>query len=1342
MANLESKKATNTPTNGDSAQYISITDIVCEGPIYGLVDGTRSVYLNDIPSEDAKYARYTPDARSTLTFNGTTGVGTLDDYTFLTPGTLDISTTGANSRKLWLIRYKYAVDREISTVTQSAGKVSVELDGTVLGNGYSTNPDTVVTMVWNGQEVPGRFDGSTNTFEVSNSYDVINSGIAAGQFVEIYTSEAFDISAADLGGTITTTSGKIPDLGTYSFYVGAQYQYSSEQGDTNSPSPLDADYLNVPIQKVDNIYVQQRKGYGVQQPVKDVGNVGGSQTTNGSVSLVTLKQLKMLDPTVASGLGITLFDTDGMPNVPSHDPQDAYPGDPDFSDCNSGLTIMGSEAFGLDTASKIAQCDKVSFSIAYPQLTGVNAEKGEKIEVYAFYDVRLRFKHGTVWDSTTWSDLQQVWNPYLQHKGKRAGPTTFQHIIDLDKFRPFDDFEVRIARVTRHLGLPVGPEGTYIDKADKTKRTMRTESEITQLSSTSEDLFSYPFTALVNTSFSSKQYSTTPRRSYDLKGKLVKVPTSYVSRESSTSGRAEYDDFWGGDFKETLEWSDNPAWIFYDMLTNNRYGAGKYIPETYIDKYALYRISQYCDELVDTGETNNTSTAQLGEWYKILDLGNTNWNTACSTSGITYAVGDYIRYLNAYTGIENTTGKLSRLEPRFRMNLFLTKDQPVYKILKDMASSFTSILYWMDGKLTLVQDAPQDAVYTYSQGNVIDGSFTYETTSAKTKTNQVIVQWNNPDSNYAPDQVIVEDTNSIINTDTVISQNVAAFGCTSESQAIRYGKWKLWTSQNQLEAVSFKTALQGQYLRPGDVINVQDTDRYGISLSGRVNTAGTATVKFDRDITFDSNNSYELYVTHIKPAAFYAGSQDITINSVTYSRGDYLPEAYIRQSDGTFVLEDIDTEEKASQAHESGTDQDYLPLVWKNYTYSKGYGITNPGTTTDQVTITAPNFDSTVYAGTIWGIKDVTYNNVEMAGNLKKYKVLAVSREEKNIYGIQAIEHYNEKFDAIEDRYELSVVPPTVYPLNEPDVIPPPLNVKVYPSGPNSDPYSELTLDWDAPDTTFIASFEIKSNVPGATLLTTSKTQQVYSGLNPSKYTFRVRTVSPQGNASNYVSVNINATPVNPSISYIHGIPKGAYANYRAFIDDDVADSEFFYFEKFPITISSVANPGNPATITQASGNGTVSLANVDIQDTRELYIVLDHSASKVFLAQWDTPFTESGPGFWRDIGDGDAPMDDAWEEAGSSGDRGYMNAGDNKLYGLDSTTILPPGTVLNLSDATSDNLTKGAVVTGSGTDTVSGFYFTLDRTFNTYINGITVYRPTYIPDTTNDAVVSLVREI
>lgn len=1339
MANLNSKKFNNTPTTGDSAQYISITDVLCEGPIHGLVEGTKSVYLNDVSSEQAKYARYTPNARSTITFGNNDTTGELDDATFL-PDSI-VAVTAGKKRKLWLRKYKEATNRTIASVTKQTGQWRIELSGNSLGAAFSTQniADREGTLVWNGITVPCEMESSSSNYAyVSNQYDVGNAGVAAGQDIDFYIDQAFDIDQIDTTGTVTIASGNTPVAGTYNFYIGAQYQYASEQGDTQSPSPLDADYFNLPIQKVDGVYVQEREGYGIQDPVKDVGNVGGSQVTNGDINLVSLKTLKLLNPDLAvSKIGYQVFDPDGMPNTSSYGgDQKDYPGDPDFSDCNDDVTVIGSEAFGLDTAAKIAQCDKISFSIGYPQICGINNEKGLRIEVFAFYDVRLRFKRGGVWQSTTFSDLQEVWEPYLQHKGKRTGATTFQHIIDLQRFRPFEDFDLRIARITRHTGLPVGSDGLPAGDKNKTLRTNNSLSEITNLSSTSEDLFTYPYTALANVSFSSKQYQTTPQRSYDLKGKLVKVPTTYTTREETSSGVAEYEDFWSGDFKDELVWTDNPAWIFYDMLTNNRYGAGKYIPDTYIDKYALYRISKYCDELVDSGDQTTPDNFAKGDWYEIVSLGNTNWNTVGNTSGLTYSVGDRVRVYNTPA----STGIGTRLEPRFKMNLFLTKDEPVYKVLKDMASSFTAILYWMDGQLHLMQDVPQDSVYTFSQSNVIDGKFSYETTGQKTRANQYIVQYNNPDANYEPDQVIVEDTNSIISTNKIITENAVAFGVTSESQAIRYGKWKLWTAQNQLEAVNFKTSFEGAYIRPGDIINIQDRDRYGVSLSGRVKQSGTASIQFDRDIQFDASRDYELWVMHSKPAAFYVGATAITINSVTYTRGDILPEAYVINSDGTYSLEDLTTESLASQAYSSPTDTAVIPTVWKKYTYSKGYEITNPGNTTDTVTITSGTFDHIPTVGSIWGLKDITYNNVEIAGNLKSYKVMGVSKEDRNIYAITAIEHYNQKFDAIEDRYELSVVPPTIYPLNEPDVIPPPLNPRVYPSGPSNDPYSELTLDWDPPVTTFVASYEVKSNMPGSTLISTSKTQHVYTNVQPGRYTFRIRTMSPQGDASDYVNVTVDATPIqNPAIQYIHNLPKGAYANYRGWINDDTEGSEYFYFEKYPITIASVADPGNPITITEASGDGNIDLSGVDIYDTRELYVVLDHSESKVFLGEWWDYFTDNGPGFWRDIGNGNNPnMANAWTSIGTTC---LLSANDNKLRGYNTGTILSVGTPINLSGTTVEaDMDIGAVVTGVFTDS-QGPYVTLDRTFP-YNIAQEAYKPTYEPDTTSDAVVCLVKEV
>ena len=157
-----------------------------------------------------------------------------------------------------------------------------------------------------------------------------------------------------------------------------------------------------------------------------------------------------------------------------------------------------------------------------------------------------------------------------------------------------------------------------------------------------------------------------------------------------------------------------------------------------------------------------------------------------------------------------------------------------------MATVFTGILYWMDGSLTAVQDVPTDPIYTFTKGNVINGTFNYEGSGAKTRANQVVVTWNDPTVNYEPVNLIVEDREDIVKTRKIISQSAVAFGATSEGQALRYGRWKLWTAQNQRELVSFQTGLQGLYIRPGDVINVQDRDRYGVDYSGLVSSINIA----------------------------------------------------------------------------------------------------------------------------------------------------------------------------------------------------------------------------------------------------------------------------------------------------------------------------------------------------------------------------------------------------------------------------------------------------------------------------------------------------------------------
>ena len=146
------------------------------------------------------------------------------------------------------------------------------------------------------------------------------------------------------------------------------------------------------------------------------------------------------------------------------------------------------------------------------------------------------------------------------------------------------------------------------------------------------------------------------------------------------------------------------------------------------------------------------------------------------------------------------------LEPRFTCNVYFTSKQEAYKVLKDLASVFRGMMYWIDGQITAVQDRPKEPVYTFTQGNVIDGLFSYETTGQRARINQVNVTWNNPEELYKQSVLTVDDIDNIANTGRIVSKDVVAFGCTSEGQALRVGRWHLLTDTLETEIVKFQTS--------------------------------------------------------------------------------------------------------------------------------------------------------------------------------------------------------------------------------------------------------------------------------------------------------------------------------------------------------------------------------------------------------------------------------------------------------------------------------------------------------------------------------------------------------
>ena len=1151
FASRDAKNAMGAGMEGSVGQNISATDALCEGPIYGLLKGQASLYLNDNPAVEAKYHGYAPyraeavtsggEQAGTITFNNGT-VGTVDNNTFI-PASL--TNYAGGPRRLFLKDINNPFSVTLSNYQINTNNYQII---TLTGSGFTTD----MNSNWGGGQAHLQVDNK----EIRGFFQYTNSTTAQffwpkmGPILDpdnVPTSATLIIGYAAYVTGINHTAGTITVAtsfnGTFAFTLGGQHQYNFQEGTTGS-NTFDPD---TPVAKVDNLYVQEATGWLDQEPIKDIGGVGGSTVIQGSTNGINLPNLKFLNPSSATSNSVLLYDQLGMPNTADNDD---YPGTPDYSDTNLDPTILNTSDFGLNTAAKINEADKVSFSIVYPQgIMITNQENGDKYTGYAFYDVRMELQLG---GSSTWTPAGSIFGGLLKHKGKKSASLSFQHIVDLTPYRDqnFTNFRIKIFRVTRHIGLPVYSDGTHGRHTDKDKWIVQLASQVTTLQSFIEDTFSYPYTAIVNSTFSSRNFNSPPKRSYEIRGKLVQVPTAYTPRESSPTGKAVYGSFWDGTFKDELEYTDNPAWIFYDIVTNNRYGAGKWIKDTDIDKYALYRVSKFCDELVDTNEEIPATTAVRGEYYKITSTGNTDWNDAAKTSGVSYAVNSIVRIRKTPTG----TGLVSRMEPRFRMNILLTKALPVYKVLKDMVSAFTSMLYWMDGKLTVVQDVPQDPVATFSKANVIEGRFSYESTSVKARPNQIIVNWNDPTINYELTPLIVEDNSDIIKQNKVITSEVVAYGCTSESQAIRYGKWKLWTAQNQNEVVHFSTSLEGNYIRPGDIINLQDADRKGISHSGRISSATSSSITADRQIPFTSGSSYEVHVVSTAPAAIYTGAANVTINGVTYTRGDVLPEAFNytdANNNGildTLTLTTLDTETVATNAF----DANGIPLSveWKPFITARGYEITNPGSTTNTFSLSGgATFAETPVAGATWGIKEIGAQ-----GTSKLYKVLSVIKDDKNVFTISAAEHFNEKFVSVEEQYDLGVVPSNeTAPEQEPDEVPPPIDLVVAPAGPGSFPDSKLLLTWSPPeDYSFVNGYEVATNGMGdITAFTQSDTFKTFEGVLPNRYKFFVRTLSLKGNKSDWVSVDYTAE--SPSVGSenaenTHGIPKWITSSERGVI--------------------------------------------------------------------------------------------------------------------------------------------------------------------------------------------------
>lgn len=303
----------------------------------------------------------------------------------------------------------------------------------------------------------------------------------------------------------------------------------------------------------------------------------------------------------------------------------------------------------------------------------------------------------------------------------------------------------------------------------------------------------YPNTALVGVQIDGLQFKSIPRRSYRLKLMKINIPNNYnpITRV--------YTGVWNGGF--TVAWTDNPAWCFYDLVTNTRYGLGEFIPAAWVNKADLYTIAQYCDELVPNG--------------------------------------------------------FGGFEPRFTCNLYLQNQEDAFKLIQNMASIFRAMLYWQGGTITPVADKPEAVWAQFTNADVVEGIFSYQGSANRARHTVALVTWNDPAERYRQKVEYVEDTDGI-NRYGVNQLDVAAMGCTSRGQAHRLGKWLLYSERLETDIVTFKTSVKGINLVPGKVINTLDQYRAGQRNAGRIVSSTSTSITIDAPIPIDIMDFYTI----------------------------------------------------------------------------------------------------------------------------------------------------------------------------------------------------------------------------------------------------------------------------------------------------------------------------------------------------------------------------------------------------------------------------------------------------------------------------------------------------
>ncbi len=455
--------------------------------------------------------------------------------------------------------------------------------------------------------------------------------------------------------------------------------------------------------------------------------------------------------------------------------QDPMPGFDDVR-VEQGVGVTISRASGAVSRTTVSSLlSRIRIRIGIGALFRVDKDNGDIKGDSVQFNIKIRPAGG----ATFVDDTKTI-------TGKSRGPVDFEYEYNLQGNGPW---VVTVERLT----------------PDPTSTSTSNDTYFKAIVGILDQSFRYPNTALIGIKFGAENFNSVPQVAADMLGIKIKVPTNYDPIARTYSG------IWDGTFK--MAWSNNPAWIFYDILTVPRYGAGQFITESQVDKYALYPIAQYCDELVSDGKGG--------------------------------------------------------LEPRLTFNAYITDRGEAYDVLNAMAAVFRGMLYFTEGTIVAIQNKPKPLTKIFSPSNVIqqvdengditEPPFSYEGTARKARKTIALVSWNDPDDQYKAKIEYVEDRDGL-DRYGYHEVEIRAFGTTSQGQAQRIGRWTLLSDQLETEIVTFKVASEGFYVLPGEIIGIADPAKGSKRYGGRITEATVSGLVIDAPFTLASGATYQASV--------------------------------------------------------------------------------------------------------------------------------------------------------------------------------------------------------------------------------------------------------------------------------------------------------------------------------------------------------------------------------------------------------------------------------------------------------------------------------------------------